>query len=105
MKKLMIGLALTAMAAAPALADSYSAGTKRDKTASGPQASQSRMVTGSAAVRSGSDAYAYEPAPGEIFVAPGAVFANGEYQGVDPDPNIRLQLLRDPPTLLGNGGD
>ena len=32
-----------------------------------------------------------------VFGAP-PVFAYGEYQGADPDPFIRQQLMRDPPT-------
>ena len=93
MKKLMIGLALTAMAASPALA----AGKYHRATASEAQASDNAIVTGST-MPAGADAYAYAPDTTYMAPAPGAVFVQGEYQGADPDPLIRLQLLRDPPT-------
>jgi hypothetical protein len=49
----------------------------------------------------GSQAYAYAPGYNGSAGAsyPNPVYAYGQYQGADPDPNIRLQLLRDPPNL------
>lgn len=76
MKKLMMGIALTAIAASPALANSIHA-----RAGYGPA----------------NDAYAY--APGLISSNRGPVFEYGKYQGNDPDPFIRQQLQRDPPNL------
>jgi len=42
------------------------------------------------------------PRPRPNGCAP-AVYAYGEYIGQDPDPNIRLQLLRDPETGYAYG--
>lgn len=84
MKKLMIGLALTAAAVTPGFAAGYQY-RAADTTVGGPT------------IAAGAGAYAY--APEVAMPAPGAVFVNGEYQGADPDPQVRLNLLRDPPTL------
>jgi hypothetical protein len=89
MKKLMTALALTALAATPALADTY----------------HTRSTTGTpmwSADQQGSGAYAY--APGTALNSRGPVFANGQYQGSDPDPFIRQQLRRDPPNNPNVGG-
>lgn len=85
MKKLIIGTSLAlALAATPAFAATY----------------HSRM---SARPVPGSNAYA---AARTSFVTDGApdaagnpVGVYGKYQGNDPDPFIRQQLLRDPPNL------
>jgi len=42
---------------------------------------------------------AYASEVGQIYDSPNAVYAFGQYQGADPDPFIRLQLLRDPPRI------
>ena len=88
MKKLLIGLALTATAVTPSFAAGYQY-RAADTTVTGPT------------MPAGSGAYAYAPGqPNYIAPVPGAVFVNGEYQGADPDPLIRLQLRRDPPTFM-----
>lgn len=42
----------------------------------------------------GAAAYARQP----IVNSPDAVYANGEYRGADPDPQIRSSLLRETPS-------
>lgn len=94
MKKLMMGLALTAAAAmaTPALANSgYS------------------HVSNSSYDTAGYGAYAYMPGPNagpQNDTGPGSftVYIYGQYQGADPDPFIRGQLRREGGTI-GNGGD
>ena len=86
MKILVTGtvLALTALAASPAFAKSYHA----------------RM---SAAPAIGSDAYAaseaYAAAPGAAFGGSPPVIFDNKVVGQEPDPNVRLNLYRDPGLL------
>jgi len=88
MKILVTGtvLALTALAASPAFARS----------------SHSRM---SAAPAIGYDSYAasdaYAAAPGYTFGGSPAVIFDNKVIGQDPDPNVRLNIYRDP-GLLAN---
>lgn len=42
---------------------------------------------------------AYAQAPEHSHNYPNAVYAFGQYQGADPDPFIRQQLMRDPPSI------
>ena len=87
MKKLAIALAITTLAITPAFAKSKHSQKSTTQTTGDP---------------SGSDAYAYAPADQSQMRGHDVsqtVYAFGQYQGADPDPNIRLQLLRDPPTL------
>ena len=79
MKKLVMGLALAAMATTPALAQSYESGGSR-----------------ASATDPGYGPYAYS-APSVMSDA-GGVYAYGHFQGNDPDSFIRGQLLRDPPS-------
>lgn len=80
MKRLMIGLALTAMIATPTLAQTYSADARMANTHMRGTYSQ------------GYDAYA---SADRGFVANGPVlYAGGQYLGWDPDPAIRADLLR-----------
>jgi hypothetical protein len=83
MKKLIITLAVVTVAASPALAKKYQ---KRVTTNPDMQAYQSDPAY---------QAYAYQPGQGYS----NSVYAFGQYQGADPDSFIRLQLLRDPPTV------
>lgn len=86
MKKLAIALAVTALAASPALAKSK----QQQKSAAAPQADSYNTQS--------DEAYAYAPQNGATN-APGmrpGVYQYGVYQGWDPDPNIRFQLLRVP---------
>ncbi len=86
MKKLMIGLALTAMATTSAFAQ-YSTGTH----VRAPHSTMSMYGPGH-------DAYAYAPERGygaaNAWSNPGAVIVDGEYRGADPDPAVRHQLRR-----------
>lgn len=85
MKKLAIALAITALAASPALAKSK-------------QQQKSAALQADSYTTQSEDAYAYAPANGASN-APGmrpGVYQYGVYQGWDPDPNIRFQLLRVP---------
>jgi len=86
MKKLAIALAIAALAVSPAFAK-----TKHPQKSATPTAGDPA-----------GEAYAYEPngqakLPGQD--TPQSVYAYGQYQGADPDSFIRLQLLRDPPTV------
>jgi hypothetical protein len=107
MKKLMIGLALTAMVATPALAETYM--TTTGATSAGIAADGRYMISDSGApgyVPYGSygapayGAYAYAPEAGMTYAPPYSVYVNGRYQGSDPDPQVRLNLRRDPPTFM-----
>lgn len=104
MKKLMIAaMALATLVTTPALAQNY-----RERTYAGPMANDpyvgagTRYGTGydgtgyygAGYYGAGSDAYAFAP-DGTAGPQPG-VYSFGKYRGWDPDPNIRLQLLRDP---------
>lgn len=84
MKKLVIGTSLTlaTLAAAPAFANSTH---------------HARMSAALAAIDSGYQAYAAAP---DYFASPQVIFDN-KVVGQDPDPNVRLQLTRDP-GLLAN---
>ena len=86
MKKLVIGtsLILATLAASPAFAAKYHAPT---------MAQQSY-----AAATSGDEAYA-QAHDGLTTQGP-ALYSYGVYAGWDPDPNIRLQLMKDPGALL-----
>jgi hypothetical protein len=90
MKKLMMGLALAALAATPALAN-------------GNQARMSNAGNNDP----GYSAYDYAPgaAIGAYDVAPGSapVFVDGHYVGADPDPFIRNQMRRYPTSIVGGG--
>ena len=74
MTKYLIAVALAALVATPALA-----------------ASKNRVYRDQAAA-----AYASDPMSGYAFGAPIAntVVRNGEFLGADPDPTIRMDLLR-----------
>jgi hypothetical protein len=91
MKKLMMGLALTALATVPAFAN-------------GNHARMSNVGNDDP----GYGAYDYAPgsAYGAFDLAPSSapVFADGQYVGADPDPFIRGQLLRNPASI-NNGGN
>jgi len=88
MKKLMIGIAFGALAVSPALADAY------QRTTAAPETNR-QAIQGNPAFR----AYAYAPPAGvnPSLLGPYPVYADGKYQGSDPDPFIRLMLERDPP--------
>jgi hypothetical protein len=93
MKKLVIGTSLAlALAATPALAASYHA----------------RVTTqsyGSEAYAQSAGSEAYAAAFDRDFVVGGpALFSNGKNLGWDPDPRVRLDLLRlgDPANVGGN---
>jgi hypothetical protein len=90
MKKLVIALALASLVASPALAKKYH---KQVTTDASDQVADQGYA--------GNQAYAYAPGyNGSVGTSyPNPVYAYGQYQGADPDPNIRLQLLRDPPNL------
>jgi hypothetical protein len=75
MKKLVLGAALAAFAAAPALAQ--------------PPGTMHRAVQRLDGIRA--------QAP---LATTGAVFSDGHYVGADPDANVRLQLQKDYPSVL-----
>jgi len=82
MKKLAIALAIAALAVSPAVAKSKH--PQKSSTSSSDPA----------------DAYAYAPnGQTPAMDTPQSVYAYGQYQGADPDPFIRSQLQRDPPTV------
>jgi hypothetical protein len=88
MKKLVTALAIAVLAVAPAFAKKY-------------RQTQTSMPPDNTSLVQGSDAYAYVPGDQGPMVGrgdPNAVYAYGQYQGSDPDPFIRSQLYRDPPT-------
>ena len=94
MKKLMITtMALATLAATPTLAQDY-----RTRPRAAPMASDSYYRGAGPNYGSyygaGYDAYASVP-DSTTGPQPG-VYNYGKYLGWDPDPNIRLQLLRDP---------
>lgn len=84
MKKLIIGtsLALATLAAAPAFANS---------------SHHSRVSAAPTTTYSGTEAYAASPG----YIASPQVIFDNKVVGQDPDPNVRLQLYRDP-GLLAN---
>lgn len=64
-------------------------------------------VSGAYAAVPGAYAYAAVPngfdyQPGTVFL-PGAVAHNGEIIGRDPDPNVRLNLMKDPEPMNQGG--
>lgn len=83
LKKLMIGVALAGLATAPALANQS---MSRHRTSA---------AYGAYGGTPGSDAYAMDDS-GAMAAGPPPVYEDGQYQGTDPDPFIRQQLLRDP---------
>jgi hypothetical protein len=85
MKKLMIGLALVAVAATPALAESYHSRASNN--------SQASVVASDSYDKTGSGAYAAAPGASTNGMDPG-VYQYGVYAGWDPDPSIRHQLQR-----------
>jgi hypothetical protein len=94
MKKFIIAMAIAAATATPSLAQYYPVGP-------GPFASEPYMAAapGFGAGFYGIGAYepgfeAYAAAPGPYAVQPPGLYAGGEYLGWDPDPNVRLELLR-----------
>jgi opacity protein-like surface antigen len=87
MKKLVTAFALAALVATPAFAK-----TKYPRQPAAPQTAGSAGGYGAYA-EANSDNTRYGP----------AVFSYGAYAGWDPDPNIRLQLIREYPSLQGNG--
>ena len=87
MKKIILSAALTAALASPAFSQATPMLTQ-------PQAySGQRVQPGHYAQQRGTvqRGYAQEPA-----YASGAVVNGGEIVGQDPDPNVRLELRRDP---------
>jgi hypothetical protein len=91
MKKLVTAFALAALVATPAFAKTKHPRQPADTQAVGP------FIVGEA----GYDAYAAANGDGTHY-GPG-LMAYGVYTGWDPDPNIRLQLIREYPFLEGNG--
>jgi hypothetical protein len=87
MKKLMMGLALAALATTPALANGSSARTSN----------------------AGYSAYDYASGPGygayDASFGSVPVFDNGKYLGADPDPFIRGQMRRGSSASIANGGN
>jgi hypothetical protein len=90
MKKLAIMLALTTLAASPALAQNT---TKRMAANHAYQASNAQILPDEALA-----AYAFYPSND-------VVIENGEILGRDPDPNVRLQLRRDSNIKNSAGSD
>jgi hypothetical protein len=76
MKYLAAALALVTLAVSPALAVPKHVGHHT-----------------AAATSSAEDAYAADQGYGQD-----SVFVNGQYAGRDPDPNVRLELMRDQPS-------
>jgi hypothetical protein len=88
---ILAALALTVAAGAPALAQtSYRAANDGGPTFSAPASD--------AHAQGGHAAYAAAPVQSPTYNMPG-VYSYGRYAGWDPDPSIRLELMRDP-----NGG-
>jgi hypothetical protein len=99
-RKLLLATAIATLVAAPAIAQQGLAPSPVNPYA-GPQ-QQHRAVSGPyAAVGGPSGPYAAEPmlAPS----APVAVSTDGRYLGADPDPFIRLSMIRDQDQILGSG--
>jgi opacity protein-like surface antigen len=85
MKKILIALTLAAVAASPALAQKNQ---NKQQMADNPEAYAYQ-------------AYAWVPTENGSKAQTQEVWLNGEYLGADPDPFIRSQLLRDPPSHQG----
>jgi hypothetical protein len=79
MTKLFLALAVVLLATSPALAKKHQKPMTADPN------------------NEASLAYAYVPE--RTYNYPTAVYAFGQYQGADPDPFIRQQLMRDPPSI------
>jgi hypothetical protein len=77
MKKLVTALTLATLAATPAFATTY----HRAHAPASPMASEPNG--------------AYAAAPGNYGAGSGVVIEGGKVVGQDPDPNVRLQLLKD----------
>lgn len=97
MKKLLLSAALAAVLASPAFAQSYENG--------GNLLNDPGLVTESgandAAPAPAMRAYAAAPLPrahrrASASTDPDTVYYEGKYLGRDPDPNVRLELERDP---------
>lgn len=102
MKKLLLGAALIAVLATPAVAQSYQGSIGSGNIVPAPggadvYASAAGQVRGYGRTQvrfarsNGLSAEAYAPAMGNWD----SVSAFGHYQGTDPDPNVRLELRRD----------
>jgi opacity protein-like surface antigen len=87
MKKILIALTLAAVAASPALAQKNQ--KKQQQMADNPDYAYAYQ------------AYAWVPTDAGSKAKTEEVWLNGEYLGADPDPFIRSQLLRDPPSHQG----
>lgn len=100
MKKLIIATAIAAATATPSFAQYYSPGFE------GPFANEpyfaAEPTPGFGFYGPGFGAYA--AAPGAYAYGPGVVYDNGEYLGADPDPNVRLDLLRNSTGVKDGGG-
>ena len=97
MKKLMTALALATLVASPALADS--AKSSKARSMSGQQS----YAAGNAGYDAFAAADANSAADNGVTIGGPAIFVNGVYVGWDPDPAIRLQLIKDPlPQHQGN---
>ena len=88
MKKLILGTGLAALLATSAFAQSYDPEYGTANTIPTPPAWAATGTSGSA--------FAYAP---RSLRSGGSdsVYVDGHYVGADPDPNIRVQLERDPP--------
>ena len=99
MKKLILGVALAGLLAAPAFAQSYNPDYGTGNVQQMPFSWQTQS--------GGVNSLAYAPASGlrgiraEALPSAAAdpVYAYGHYVGADPDASIRFQLHRDPPGL------
>ena len=91
MKILVTAFAIVTLVAAPAFA----------KTSHPRQSAATQAVGPFIVSEPGYEAYA--AANGDNAQYGLAVISNGDYARWDPDPNIRLQLMREYPFLLGNG--
>lgn len=102
MKKLMIGAALAALLASPALAQSYNPtyGTG-NSTAMSPSWQAQTDTVGSLSGFSPDTLSRLRGIRAQALPAAtdDPVYTYGRYAGADPDSNIRFQLHRDPPGL------
>jgi len=111
MKKILMGAAVFALLASPALAQSYDPDFGSGNLVQAPWGNTPGSVGNEGGFANsayayaparhhvrrsrGLDAQAYVPGAGWSMGNPGAVYAFGRYQGADPDPNVRLELRRD----------
>jgi len=100
-RKLLLATAIATLATAPALAQQSLAPAPVNPYA-GPQ-SQMQYNTQSNAYAPGFVAGPFAAAPDFATSAPAAVSIDGRYLGADPDPFIRLSLIRDQDQILGSG--